>query len=151
MWVWSQDVADLAEECHDEVVESKGSVRLGRRVESIIGQIDQTISQLEGELVGETRLHQLQQERYVQYCNTCKSHMHTHTPHAHAHTHNMHLCRSDMITCAQLEEALAALKEVSGAAKVKRIVAVLDTDRDGNIDLAEIAEVWVCNTGSCVV
>lgn len=56
---------------------------------------------------------------------------------------HMHMCRSDMITCAQLEEALAALKEVSGEAKVKRIVAVLDADRDGNIDLTEIAEVCV--------
>ena len=84
VWVWLQDVADLAEECHDEVVESKGSVRLGRRVESIISQIDQTISQLEGELVGETRLHQLQQERYTTVIQSYKSLTHTCT---HVHTH----------------------------------------------------------------
>lgn len=46
-----------------------------------------------------------------------------------------------MISCSQLEEALTALKEVSGEAKVKKIVATLDTDSDGAIHLSEIAEV----------
>ncbi len=46
-----------------------------------------------------------------------------------------------MISCSQLEEALTALKEVSGEAKVKKIVALLDTDSDGAIHLSEIAEV----------
>ena len=51
------------------------------------------------------------------------------------------MVRSDVISCSQLEDALAALKEISGDAKVKRIVAVLDTDSDGAIHLSEIAEV----------
>ena len=46
-----------------------------------------------------------------------------------------------MITCSQLEEALAALKDVSGESKIKRIVEVLDEDHDGNINLRDIAEV----------
>lgn len=61
-------------------------------------------------------------------------------PHPHLHT-DAPTCRSDMITCAQLEEALTALKEVSGESKVKRIVEVLDEDHDGNINLKDIAEV----------
>ncbi len=72
-------------------------------------------------------------------------HTHAHTPHTHAHTPHTHAhtphTRSDVISCSQLEEALAALKEISGEAKVKRIVAVLDTDSDGAIHLSEIAEV----------
>ncbi|XP_064382763.1 mitochondrial proton/calcium exchanger protein-like [Halichondria panicea] len=104
-----EDVADLAVEAADEVVESKGSVRLGKRVEAMLREIDTTVTQLEG--VDETQLNQLQQQR------------------------------SDVISCSQLEDALAALKEISGDAKVKRIVAVLDTDSDGAIHLSEIAEV----------
>jgi len=67
-------VADLAEECRDEVVESKGSVRLGKKVESIISQIDQTVSQLEAELVGDTKLYQLQQER-LSLVHVCIHHL----------------------------------------------------------------------------
>lgn len=44
---YRQDVADLAEEAADEVVESKGSERLGKRVESMLKQIDETIGQLD--------------------------------------------------------------------------------------------------------
>ena len=50
--------------------------------------------------------------------------------------------RSDVISTAKLEEALATLKGLSGEAKTQRIVGVLDEDHDGNINLDEIAEVW---------
>ncbi len=43
------------------MVESKGSERLGKRVEAMLRQIDQTIGQLEG--VDPTQLHQLQQQQ----------------------------------------------------------------------------------------
>ena len=46
-----------------------------------------------------------------------------------------------MISTAKLEEALEALKGLSGEAKTRSIVAVLDEDHDGNINLDEIAEV----------
>ena len=49
--------------------------------------------------------------------------------------------RQDVISCVELEEALARLKETSGEAKVRSLVSVLDQDHDGNIDLQEIAEV----------
>ena len=48
-------------EAADEVVESKGSVRLGKRVEAMLREIDTTVTQLEG--VDETQLNQLQQQR----------------------------------------------------------------------------------------
>ncbi len=51
------------------------------------------------------------------------------------------LSRSDVISTAKLEEALAALKGLSGEAKTRSIVEVLDEDHDGNINLDEIAEV----------
>lgn len=49
----------------------------------------------------------------------------------------------------KLEEALEALKGLSGEAKTRSIVAVLDEDHDGNINLDEIAEVGVGGEGSC--
>lgn len=49
--------------------------------------------------------------------------------------------RSDVISTVKLEEALQALKGLSGEAKTRSIVAVLDEDHDGNINLDEIAEV----------
>lgn len=56
------------------MVESKGSMRLGKRVESIISKIDLTLQQLETELIAvdhaETRLHKLQQERLVSFLNS---------------------------------------------------------------------------------
>ena len=49
--------------------------------------------------------------------------------------------RQDVVSCEELEEALARLKETSGEAKVRSIVSVLDEDHDGNINIKEIAEV----------
>lgn len=49
--------------------------------------------------------------------------------------------RQDVITCAELETALARLKETSGEAKVRSLVSVLDADHDGNINIREVAEV----------
>ncbi|KAL5470878.1 hypothetical protein EMCRGX_G028925 [Ephydatia muelleri] len=44
-----EDVADLAEECKSrELEESKGSVRLGKRVDSMLGKIEATLEKLEG-------------------------------------------------------------------------------------------------------
>ena len=52
-------------------------------------------------------------------------------------------CRKDVISTSKLEEALDTLKGLSGEAKTRSIVAVLDEDHDGNINLDEIAEVSV--------
>ena len=46
-----------------------------------------------------------------------------------------------MITTQQLEEALVALRGTSSEAKIRSLVAVLDEDHDGNINLEEVAEV----------
>ena len=46
-----------------------------------------------------------------------------------------------MITTQQLEEALVALRGTSCEAKIRSLVAVLDEDHDGNINLEEVAEV----------
>ena len=44
-----QDVADLAEECKGrELEESKGSVRLGKRVDTMLSKIESTLEKLEG-------------------------------------------------------------------------------------------------------
>ena len=63
-----QDVADLAVECgEEELKESKGSARLGRRVEAMISQLDHALLTMEEELVGEgsasTVLHRMQEEQ----------------------------------------------------------------------------------------
>ena len=50
--------------------------------------------------------------------------------------------RSDVITTAELEAALAVLKDISGEAKVQHLVRVLDEDHDGNINLEELGEVY---------
>ena len=49
-----------------------------------------------------------------------------------------------MITTQQLKEALVALRGTSEEAKIQSLVAVLDEDHDGNINLEEVAEVCVC-------
>ena len=49
--------------------------------------------------------------------------------------------RSDVITTAELEAALATLKDMSGDAKIQHLVRVLDEDHDGNINLEELGEV----------
>ena len=41
-------MADLAEECKDELVESTASVRLGRRVDAMISRLDMTLQSLDG-------------------------------------------------------------------------------------------------------
>ena len=49
-----QDVAELAEECQEAqeaLTESKASVRLGRKVEDLIAQVDSTLWQLEKDYV----------------------------------------------------------------------------------------------------
>ena len=46
-----QDVEDLAKECEDELQESKGSARLGRRVDAMINKLDQALQELEDDLV----------------------------------------------------------------------------------------------------
>ena len=57
-----QDVADLAGECQDEELqESKGSVRLGRRVEAMINQVDVALQRLEAS--SDSVLRRLQEER----------------------------------------------------------------------------------------
>ena len=46
-----QDVEDLAKECEDELQESKASARLGRKVDAMIGKLDQALQELEDDLV----------------------------------------------------------------------------------------------------
>lgn len=49
-----KDVAELVEECqdtHETLTESKASVRLGKKVEGLISQVDQTLWQLEKDYV----------------------------------------------------------------------------------------------------
>ena len=62
-----QDVADLAVECgaEAELKESKGSVRLGQRVEAMIGKLDQALQRLGSELVTSNNgtLQKMQEER----------------------------------------------------------------------------------------
>ena len=51
-----QDVAELAEECakvHEELSESKGSARLGKRVDTMIHRLDETLRGLERDYVEE--------------------------------------------------------------------------------------------------
>ena len=59
----AQDVADLAEECEDEIQESKGSARLGRRVDAMIGKIDTTLLSLETD--SNTTLKEMREDRFV--------------------------------------------------------------------------------------
>ena len=47
----TQDVEDLAKECEDELQESKASARLGRKVDAMIGRLDQALQELEDDLV----------------------------------------------------------------------------------------------------
>jgi Ca2+-binding EF-hand superfamily protein len=49
--------------------------------------------------------------------------------------------RDDVVSTAKLVEALEVLKGTSGEAKTRSIVAVLDEDHDGSINLEEIAAV----------
>lgn len=52
--LFPQDIADLALECsegEDELQESVASKRLGRKVESIIDQLDSTLGHLEKDFV----------------------------------------------------------------------------------------------------
>lgn len=59
-------MADLAVECQDEELkESKGSARLGRRVEAMISKIDTTLQTLHDDLVdsSDSALEQMQKER----------------------------------------------------------------------------------------
>ena len=51
--------------------------------------------------------------------------------------------RQEVVTCEELEAALATLKETSGEAKVRSLISVLDEDHDGNINLREVAEVSI--------
>ena len=44
-------MAELAEEAREELTESKASVRLGKKVEALISQIDGTLSQLEKDYI----------------------------------------------------------------------------------------------------
>jgi hypothetical protein len=46
-----QDVEDLAKECEDELQESKASARLGRKVDAMIGRLDQALQEVEDDLV----------------------------------------------------------------------------------------------------
>lgn len=56
-------MADLAEECQDEIQESKGSARLGRRVDAMINTIDRALQSLEtGDNV---TLNEMREERSV--------------------------------------------------------------------------------------
>ncbi len=68
-----QDVADLAEECEDEIQESKGSVRLGRRVDAMIGKLDTALLSLETE--GNATLKEMREERLVELdCSKGRAH-----------------------------------------------------------------------------
>jgi LETM1 and EF-hand domain-containing protein 1 len=65
---YREDVAELAEECEEaqeELMESKASVRLGRKVEDLISQLDSTLWQLERDyLAGDsTGLANIQHDR----------------------------------------------------------------------------------------
>ena len=64
-------------------------------------------------------------------CESCDAYYDTH----------VHTPRSDVITTAQLEEALMTLMGVSSEAKIRSLVKVLDKDHDGNINLEEMANV----------
>ena len=59
-------MAVLAVECGDEeLVESKGSVRLGKRVEAMIGKVDQALQNLGSEFVtsgSDNALNKMQEE-----------------------------------------------------------------------------------------
>ena len=61
-------MADLAVECRDEELkESKGSARLGRRVESMISKIDQAVQRLDRDFVSSSNgaLQRMQEEGSV--------------------------------------------------------------------------------------
>ncbi|CAI8058225.1 Mitochondrial proton/calcium exchanger protein [Geodia barretti] len=113
---YREDVAELAEEsqeAQEALMESKASVRLGKRVEDLISQVDSTLWQLEKDIVsGEGQDLSSAQPNSEQ-----------------------------VIPCEELEQALTRLKETSGEAKVRSLVSVLDPDHDGNINIREIAEV----------
>ena len=52
-----------------------------------------------------------------------------------------------MITTQQLEAAVEALKGTSCDAKTRSLIAVLDEDHDGNVNLEELAEVGGASCG----
>ena len=67
-WCAVQDVAVLAEECaaaDEELTESKGSARLGKRVEAMISRLDDTLQQLENDYIadGSQGLEGVQEDR----------------------------------------------------------------------------------------
>ena len=71
---YCEDVADLAVECRDEELkESKGSARLGRRVESMISKIDQAVQRLDRDFVSSSdgSLQKMQEERLGESVNIC--------------------------------------------------------------------------------
>ena len=53
----------------------------------------------------------------------------------YSHTHS-----SEVFTTQQLEAAVEALKGTSCDAKTRSLIAVLDEDHDGNVNLEELAE-----------
>ena len=55
-------MADLAEQCEDEIQESKGSVRLGRQVDAMIKKIDSALQSLENS-ADNTTLKEMREER----------------------------------------------------------------------------------------
>ncbi len=57
-----QDVADLAEACEDELQESKGSARLGRRVDAMISKLDLALHSLETQ--DNVTLNEMREDRY---------------------------------------------------------------------------------------
>ena len=63
----AQDVADLAVECGEEaeLKESKGQIRLGKRVEAMIGKLDQALQRLGNEIATSKNgtLQRMQKER----------------------------------------------------------------------------------------
>ena len=56
----------MAEECQDELVESKASVRLGRRVDALINSLDHALQSLDGTTAEDNKtLHTMAAERSV--------------------------------------------------------------------------------------
>ncbi|XP_019852441.1 PREDICTED: LETM1 and EF-hand domain-containing protein 1, mitochondrial-like [Amphimedon queenslandica] len=116
---YCEDIADLAQECkegEEQLAESVASRRLGRKVESMLGTIDQRLEVLEKDYVTSTS-EETQGE-------------------------NISINIGDnSITVEQLDKALLALRGTSLKAKQRSLFSVLDEDHDGNIKLDEIAEV----------
>ncbi|XP_077992404.1 mitochondrial proton/calcium exchanger protein-like [Glandiceps talaboti] len=128
---YQEDIEDLKEVAMEtEIIESKASKRLGKRVNKMIFRINNIVSELEEEKKIMQKEMKVDKEKLEKAEGTIKEEVQERVDEK----------QEGIIRVDELVEAMKKLESVPDDAKIRRIADVLDEDHDGIIRLEDVVK-----------